>query len=64
MKTALTLLIVGAAVAGIVYYLKDNEDVQDLLGKAKDKASDALGSLKENYNGVAKKAASTINDLA
>jgi hypothetical protein len=64
MTTALTLLIVGAAVAGIVYYLKDNEDVQDFIGKAKDKASDALGSLKDNYGGITKKASSTINDLA
>lgn len=64
MKTALTLLVVGAAVAGLVYYLKDNEDVKDFVGKAKDKASDALGSLKDNYNGMAKKATSTINDLA
>lgn len=64
MKTALTLLVVGAAVAGLVYYLKDNEQVQDFIGKAKDKASDTLDTLKDNYNGVAKKATSAINDLA
>ncbi|MER3463557.1 MAG: hypothetical protein C4329_03180 [Chitinophagaceae bacterium] len=64
MKTALTLLIVGAAVAGLVYYLKDNEDVQGFIGKAKDKASDTLDSLKDNYNSIAKKATSTVNDLA
>ena len=64
MKTALTLLVVGAAVAGLVYYLKDNEDVQDFIGKAKDKASDALDTLKDNYGSVAKKASATINDLA
>jgi hypothetical protein len=64
MKTALTLLVVGAAAAGIYYLLKDNEDVKDFLGTAKDKASDALDSVVKNYNGIAKKASSTIEDLA
>jgi uncharacterized membrane protein len=53
--------LVGAAVAGTIYYLKDNEDIQNAFAKAKDKAGDILG--KENWR-AAGKVAGTVAQQA
>lgn len=37
--------VVGAAVAGAIYYAKNSEQMQDALGKAKDKAGDFFSKI-------------------
>ena len=64
MKTALTILIAGAAVAGLVYLLKDNEDVRDVLDKAKDKASGTWDKVKGNIYKGKGEAVNKMADLA
>jgi hypothetical protein len=46
MKTFLSVLVAGAAVAGLVYLLKDNDNVKDVLDKAKGTASGTLDKVK------------------
>jgi hypothetical protein len=46
MKTFLNVLLASAAVAGLVYLLKDNDDVKDVLDKAKGQASGTLDKVK------------------
>ena len=42
--------LVCAAVAGVVYYVYNNqEEVEEQLGSLKDKASDALGKAKNKF---------------
>jgi hypothetical protein len=62
MKTALILFGVGAAVAGLMHYLKDNENVQELLDKAKDTASGTIDSLKETFTNAARPTAEVTLD--
>lgn len=62
MRTTLILFGAGAAVAGLMYYLKDNEDVQDLLDKAKDTASGTIDSLKETFTTAARTTAEVTLD--
>ncbi|MGN6399650.1 MAG: hypothetical protein ACTHMD_04295 [Flavisolibacter sp.] len=64
MKTALTILIAGAAVAGIVYLLKDNEDVKDALAGAKDKASGTWDKLKGSFYDAKAAAENRVSELA
>lgn len=43
--------LVCAAVAGVVYYVYNNqEEVEEQLGSLKDKASDALGKAKKQFS--------------
>lgn len=48
MKAVLTTLLIGAAVAGVVYYFRDNENVRKVLDDVKDKANDAYGRVSES----------------
>jgi|GraSoiStandDraft_46_1057282.scaffolds.fasta_scaffold2388574_1 hypothetical protein len=48
-KVLLTVLI-GAAVAGVVYYLYDKESAEKLMGDVKDAASDAFNNVKDRFN--------------
>ena len=64
MKTALTILIAGAAVAGIVYLLKDNEDVKDALAGTKDKASGTWDKLKGSFYDAKAAAENRMSELA
>jgi hypothetical protein len=41
--------LVCAAVAGVVYYVVNQEEVNEQLGSLKDKASDALGKAKNKF---------------
>ena len=49
MRTTLILLGVGAAIAGLVYCLRDNEEVKNFIETAKDSASGAADSMKETF---------------
>jgi hypothetical protein len=40
-------VLIGAAVAGAIYYYYNQEDVNTALSDLKDKASDALGKAKD-----------------
>jgi hypothetical protein len=43
--------LVCAAVAGVVYYVYNNqEEVEEQLGSLKDKAADALGKAKKQFS--------------
>lgn len=64
MKTALTILITGAAVAGLVYLLKDNEEVNRMLGKAKDRASGSIDKLKGAFYDAKGEATNKMSELA
>lgn len=52
-KTVASVLLLGAAVAGVVYYFKDNEKVQQALGSAKTKAQQGYGSVKDSISQLA-----------
>lgn len=41
--------LIGAAVAGVVYYVYHTEEVDNQLGNLKDKASDALDKAKSIF---------------
>jgi len=49
MKKILLGALVCAAVAGVVYYLYDNEKFNETVGDLKDKADDALGKVKDRF---------------
>jgi hypothetical protein len=53
LKTVASVLALGAVVAGIAYYFKDNEKVQQALGSAKTKAQEGFGSVKESITQLA-----------
>jgi hypothetical protein len=55
-KILLTVLI-GAAVAGVVYYLYDKEGAEKMMGDIKDSATDAFGQVKDKFS-------KTSNDMA
>ena len=57
-KVLLTVLI-GAAVAGVVYYLYDKEGAEKLMGDVKDAASDAFNNVKDRFGKVADEATNT-----
>ena len=49
MKKILLGALVCAAVAGVVYYLYDEEQFNETVDDLKDKADDALSNLKERF---------------
>lgn len=64
LKNIATVFVVGAAIAGVAYLLKDNEKVQDVWAKAKDKATDGLDRVKEGWDGLAETARSRFSNNA
>lgn len=50
MKKILLGALVCAAVAGVVYYLYDNEKFNETVGDLKNKADDALGKVKDKFS--------------
>jgi hypothetical protein len=50
-----------AAVAGVVYYIYNQEEVNEQLGSLKDQASDALGKAKNKFAKQAEGAESWAN---
>jgi len=63
MKTLLSLVAVGAAVATVMYLLKDNERVQDTLDTAKQKAAGALDKVKGSIYEEKGETSSLLADL-
>ena len=53
--------LVCAAVAGVVYYIYNQEEVNEQLGSLKDQASDALGKAKNKFAKQAEGAESWAN---
>jgi hypothetical protein len=45
MKGLITTILVGAAVAGLIYYLRDKEGAEKTLGEIRDAATDAYGKM-------------------
>lgn len=64
MKTLLNVLVAGAAVAGIVYLLKDNDDVKDLLDRAKGKTSGTLDKVKGAFYNAKGEATNQLSELS
>lgn len=56
----LTTLLVGAAVAGVIYYIVDREGAEELLGDVKDAAQDAYDKMNEGLAGVKSKVSETL----
>lgn len=56
----LTTLLVGAAVAGVIYYIVDREGAEELLGEVKDAAQDAYDKMNEGIANVNRKVSETI----
>jgi hypothetical protein len=54
MKKILLGALVCAAVAGLVFYLRDPEKFEEVVDDLKDKAGDALSKVKENFAGAEK----------
>ena len=50
MKKIVLGALVAAAVAGVVWYLYDEDNFKDTFEDLKDKADDALGKLKEKLS--------------
>jgi hypothetical protein len=50
MKKILIGALVCAAVAGVVYYLRDPEKFSETVDDLKGKADDALSKVKKNFN--------------
>jgi uncharacterized membrane-anchored protein YhcB (DUF1043 family) len=50
MKTIIVGALVCAAVAGVVYYLYNQDEVESQLSDLKDKASDALDKAKTKFS--------------
>jgi len=63
MKSFINLLVLGAAVAGIVYLVRENEDAKGLLDKAKEKASGALDKVKGTLYEARGEAKNQLADL-
>lgn len=61
LKNIATVLAVGAAIAGVVYLLKDNEQVQEAWAKAKNKATDGLDKVREGWGDLAETARSRFS---
>lgn len=61
LKTVAIILAAGAAVTGLVYLLKDNEDVNDFLSNAKDKASGVWDDAKGVFDDAVGKAESKFS---
>ena len=51
----LTTILVGAAVAGVIYYLVDREGAEELLGEVSDAAKDAYGKMNDSLADVKQK---------
>jgi dsDNA-binding SOS-regulon protein len=56
----LTTLLVGAAVAGVIYYIVDREGAEELLGEVKGAAQDAYDKMNEGLAGVKSKVSETL----
>ena len=64
MKTAVTILLTGAAVAGLIYYFRDKEPVRKVLDRTNDMLSNASDKVKEQYGKLAKKGQGTVPEVA
>lgn len=63
MKTLVTILATGAAVAGVLYLLRDNEQVKDTLERAKEKASGSWDKVKGSFYQAQGETKSQLADL-
>jgi hypothetical protein len=61
MKKILVGALVCAAVAGIVFYLKDPEKFSEVVDDLKGKADDALGKVKDSFGMAEKEARSAVS---
>ncbi|HWJ27585.1 MAG TPA: hypothetical protein VNS32_13655 [Flavisolibacter sp.] len=61
-KLLLTALA-GAAVAGIVYYLIDEEGAKKMMGDIKDAASDAYNKMNDHWGKVETSVSDTVNNI-
>jgi hypothetical protein len=64
MKTTLTILGITAAVAGIVYLLRDKEPVASALKRSGDVLTNATDLAREQWEKVAKQGNKTASELA
>lgn len=61
-KTVLTVLIASAAIAGLVYYLNDNDEAKSAWRKAQGKASGAWDKLKGTFYTAKGEATNKMSD--
>jgi hypothetical protein len=54
MKGIVTTLLIGAAVAGAIYYFLDKEKAQEIFSDLKDKAKNAYDEASEHITGMKK----------
>lgn len=60
MKGILTTVLIGAAVAGAIYYFLDKEKAEEILSDLKDKAKSAYDEASEHIAGIRKE----VNSVA
>lgn len=60
MKKIVLGALVAAAVAGVVWYLYDEESFRDTVDDLKDKADDAYGKVRSKFNKHAEEAVDAI----
>lgn len=60
MKKIVLGALVAAAVAGVVWYLYDEENFKDTIDDLKDKADGAFGKVKEKFNRQREEVADTM----
>ncbi|TCJ19049.1 hypothetical protein EPD60_01130 [Flaviaesturariibacter flavus] len=64
MKTTLTILLTGAAVAGLIYYFRDKEPVASALKRSGDALANASDRAKEQWQKVTKQGSQAASELA
>jgi hypothetical protein len=64
MKTAVSILLSAAAVAGLVYYFRDKEPVATALKRSGDVLANASDIIKEKYGQVVREGQSALSEIA
>jgi|GEM_PF-4697965 len=62
MKTTLTVVLAGAAVAGLIYLLRDKEPVARVLKRSGDVLANSGDVIREQYNKVVRKGNNTLQE--
>jgi hypothetical protein len=56
----LSTIVLGAAVAGVIYYLLDKEGAEKLYSEVKDTAKDAYDKVNDQLGDLKKKASDSV----
>ena len=63
MKKIISFALIGAAIAGVVYLLKNNDAVSDWASEAKEAGSDGVVPASDGYSDIRDRASTAISDI-